>query len=48
MLEEIFDSEINPFQGVNSTWLNEQFIKEHFPYVVSSIDYIFILDHAYK
>ena len=43
MLEEIFDSEINPFEGVNSTWLNEQFIKENFPYVVS-INYIFILD----
>ena len=43
MLEEIFDSEINPFGGVNSTWLNEQFIKENFPYVVN-INYIFILD----
>lgn len=43
MLEEIFDSEINLFEGVNFIWLNEYFIKENFFYVVS-IDYIFILD----
>lgn len=32
---EIFDREMNPFEGIDSFWLKEQFIKKHFPYVVS-------------
>lgn len=32
---EIFDREMNPFEGIDSFWLKEQFIKKHLPYVVS-------------
>ena len=35
IIEEIFDREMNPFEGIDSFWLKEQFIKKHFPYVVS-------------
>lgn len=37
ILKEIFDRERNPFQGINTPWLKEQFIKQHFPYVVSNL-----------
>lgn len=36
ILEEIFDREMNPFEGIDSSWLKEQFIQQHFPYVVSN------------
>ena len=35
ILEEIFNREMNPFEGIDSSWQKEQFIKQHFPYVVS-------------
>ena len=37
VLEEIFDREVNPYEGIDSSWQKEQFIKQHFPYVVSNI-----------
>ena len=37
ILEEIFDRESNPFEGIDTPWLKEQFIKQHFPYVVSNL-----------
>lgn len=37
IIEEIFDKEMNPFEGIDSNWQKEQFIKQHFPYVVSNI-----------
>ena len=40
MIEQIFESEMNPFEGIDSTWLKEQFIKQHFPYVVSTFMFI--------
>ena len=36
ILEEIFDRESNQFEGIDTPWLKEQFIKQHFPYVVST------------
>lgn len=37
IIEEIFGKEMNPFEEIDSNWQKEQFIKQHFPYVVSNI-----------
>ena len=29
IIEEIFDREMNPFEGIDSNWQKEQFIKQH-------------------
>lgn len=35
VIREIFEDEMNPFEGIYTAWLKDQFIKQHLPYVVS-------------
>ena len=35
VIREIVEHEMNPFEGIDTAWLKDQFIKQHLPYVVS-------------